>query len=49
MRHKDDEPKAKKTYEPPQLTIYGTVRELTQMQGTRDLDSHGGAFQKTKT
>ena len=47
MPRKDDDPKAKKPYEHPVLTVYGTVRELTQMQGTKKRDARGGGFQKT--
>lgn len=44
MRSKDD-PKAKKPYEPPKLTIYGPVRELTRSQGTKTVDAgHGFQF-----
>ena len=43
---KDDDPKAKKPYEPPVLTVYGTVREITQSQGRRRRDA-GHGFQRT--
>jgi hypothetical protein len=39
---------AKKVYSPPQLTVYGTVRELTQKVGpTQRTD--GGKFPKNRT
>jgi hypothetical protein len=44
---KGDNSNAKKPYEPPKLTVYGTVRELTQMQGLKFRDARGGGFQKT--
>lgn len=44
---KSDNPNAKKPYEPPELIVYGTVRELTQMQGTKNRDNPHSAFQKT--
>jgi hypothetical protein len=45
MRHKDDGPKEKKPYEPPALTIYGTVRELTKKVG--NTGSADGSFNPT--
>lgn len=44
---KSENSDAKKPYEPPELIVYGTVRELTQMQGTHKRDTRGGGFQKT--
>jgi hypothetical protein len=38
----------KKSYTPPVLTIYGTVRELTQHKGLR-ATKDGGKFPKIKT
>ncbi len=52
MHHKDGDPKedhdpkVKKPYEPPVLTVYGTVRELTKTQGRRTRDG-GHGFQRT--
>jgi hypothetical protein len=39
---------AKKVYSPPQLTVYGTVRELTQKVGPTQR-SDGGKFPKNRT
>ena len=41
-------PEPKKTYEPPRLIVYGTVRDLTQKVGIRaTLD--GGSFPTPRT
>ena len=40
--------KSKKTYSPPRLTVYGTVRELTQKVGPRRTID-GGSSPATRT
>lgn len=39
----------KKSYSKPTLTVYGTVRELTQKTGTRGKTDGGGNPFKNKT
>ena len=38
---KPEKPDPKKTYEPPRLIVYGTVRDLTRMVGTIDTKDGG--------
>ncbi len=47
MRHKDDAPKTKKPYEPPTLKVYGTVRQLTESQGSNRPDNRSNPFSHT--
>jgi hypothetical protein len=46
--HKTVNAGIKKTYTPPQLTVYGTVRELTHKVGPTH-NSDGGKFPKNRT
>jgi hypothetical protein len=39
----------KKSYSPPELTVYGTVAELTQRVGTHGNSDGGHALGQTKT
>jgi|HubBroStandDraft_6_1064221.scaffolds.fasta_scaffold4128372_1 hypothetical protein len=39
----------KKPYSPPQVTIYGTVQELTKKVGNTGSTDHGTIFHQTKT
>lgn len=46
MKHESSEPSAEKTsqvsYEPPRITDYGTLTELTASKGPRQADFLGG-------
>jgi len=42
-------PEAKKPYSPPQLIVYGTVRELTQMVGSSGMLDGGGGHGPKRT
>lgn len=44
---KGGKPTPKKPYEPPALTIYGTVRDLTESQGTHLQDNPSNRFSRT--
>jgi hypothetical protein len=39
----------KKSYSPPQMTVYGTVRELTKQVGTHGNTDSGHVLGHTKT
>jgi len=46
--HKTAKTELKKTYSTPSLTVYGTVRELTQKKGIHG-GGDGGGFPKFRT
>jgi hypothetical protein len=46
---KPAEPETKKPYSKPTLTVYGTVRELTQMTGNTGSRDNGRVAGSTKT
>jgi hypothetical protein len=46
---KSVKPETKKPYSSPQLIVYGTVRELTQMVGASGMPDGGGGHQPHKT
>lgn len=39
-----EKPSQKKPYEPPELKVYGTVRDLTKTVGFTSRNADGGAF-----
>jgi hypothetical protein len=42
-------PGPKKSYSPPELTVYGTVSELTKAVGSHGNTDAGGRFPRNKT
>jgi hypothetical protein len=40
--HELAKPSVKKPYSPPRLTVYGTIRDLTQMVGNKSKDGGTG-------
>ena len=48
-RIKDEKPRSKQKYDPPQLVIYGDIREITKSVGKKSAlpDGGMGGMQKT--
>jgi hypothetical protein len=44
-----EKPSPKKPYEPPELKMYGTVRDLTKKVGLRGQSDNGTSFPNIRT